>query len=334
MADESPAVITAVRTAIPEQLASTRDEDGRAWVPHRAVALPTGVARADSLAGLAIQHREAATGLGHQAALRCLQAADVAPERIDLIVTVCSTFLMIPSLDTYLANQLGLRPDVRRLPLTELGGAGAIAGLQHARAFVRARPGANVLVVAAELHSLAMIGDEPPAASWVRAHLAGDGAAAALITSRDVPGPRLLGGGTHLFTAGPSRPQQEPELPADEQSLVAALLHGPLPSSERAQLAAATLRLLARAGVRPSGIALALLHPGTPALSAALAEDLSIPASRFATGLEILRDHGHLGGAALLFALARACDSGPKGHGLLGGLGPGPCAELALISWN
>lgn len=50
------------------------------------------------------------------------------PPDIDMIITVSCTGFMIPSLDAHLINLMGFRPDVRRMPLTELGcAAGAMA---------------------------------------------------------------------------------------------------------------------------------------------------------------------------------------------------------------
>jgi predicted naringenin-chalcone synthase len=43
------------------------------------------------------------------------------PTDVDRIMTVPCTGSMIPSLDAHLINEMGLRSDVRRLPITELG---------------------------------------------------------------------------------------------------------------------------------------------------------------------------------------------------------------------
>jgi predicted naringenin-chalcone synthase len=71
-----------------------------------------------------------------------------------MILTVSCTGFMIPSLDAYLAPEMGLRPNVRRLPITELGCAAGAAGLALAREHVLAHPQATVLLVAVELPTL------------------------------------------------------------------------------------------------------------------------------------------------------------------------------------
>src|SRR5262245_5815968 len=67
------------------------------------------------------RYREHAFALGRKVAREALARAEVAAADIDLIVTTSCTGIMIPSLDAYLVDDLGLRADVRRLPITELG---------------------------------------------------------------------------------------------------------------------------------------------------------------------------------------------------------------------
>ena len=100
---------------------------------------------------------------------------------------------MIPSLDAYLINDLGFRPDVRRLPITELGCIAGAMALSQAWSFVRAFPAANVLVVAVELPSLSFQAHDTSTANIVATALFGDGAAAALVTGQPRPGVEIVG---------------------------------------------------------------------------------------------------------------------------------------------
>ena len=102
------------------------------------------------------RYREHAFGLGRKVAREALARAGVTGRDIDLIVTTSCTGIMIPSLDAYLVDDLGLRPDIRRLPITELGCAGGAAALSRARDFLVGFPGARALVIAVELPSLSM----------------------------------------------------------------------------------------------------------------------------------------------------------------------------------
>ena len=71
------------------------------------------------------EYMEHAIKLGREAAEKCLTRAGLAPGDIDLIITVSCTGFMIPSLDAHLIHLMGFRPNVRRMPFTELGCAAA-----------------------------------------------------------------------------------------------------------------------------------------------------------------------------------------------------------------
>jgi alkylresorcinol/alkylpyrone synthase len=74
----------------------------------------------------------------------------VEPGEIDLVIAVSCTGYLVPSLDVQLAAEIGLRPDVIRLPLTELGCSAGAAALAAAYGHLSARPRDRVLVVAVE----------------------------------------------------------------------------------------------------------------------------------------------------------------------------------------
>ena len=98
--------------------------------------------------------------LGREVTERCLREADVPARAIDLVITVSCTGVMIPSLDAHLANALGFRPDVKRLPITELGCVAGAAALGRAHDFLRGHPEGHVLVVAVELPTLSFQHDD------------------------------------------------------------------------------------------------------------------------------------------------------------------------------
>lgn len=94
------------------------------------------------------------------AARAALSRARLAPDEIDAVVCVSTTGIATPSLDAVLMGRLGLRPDVRRLPLFGLGCAGGVIGLARAGELARAAPQSRVLFLVVELCALAFRKDD------------------------------------------------------------------------------------------------------------------------------------------------------------------------------
>jgi predicted naringenin-chalcone synthase len=145
------------------------------------------------------EYREKACELGLQVATDALAKADMTPKDVDLLMTVSCTGVMIPSLDAYLANQMGFRSDLRRLPVTELGCAAGAAGLAHAGEYLRAFPDRTVLLVAVELPTLTFQRKDFSQANLISAVLFGDGAAGVVVTGREASGPRILASECYQF---------------------------------------------------------------------------------------------------------------------------------------
>src|SRR6476660_3381804 len=94
------------------------------------------------------EYIEHAVKLGREAAEKCLERAGMRPDEIDLIITVSCTGFMIPSLDAHLINLMGFRPNVRRMPFTELGCAAGAVALARASDYLKAHPGEHVFISA------------------------------------------------------------------------------------------------------------------------------------------------------------------------------------------
>ncbi len=209
--------------------------------------------------------------LGRQAAEACLATAGMTPTDVDMIITVSCTGFMIPSLDAHLINLMGFRPDVRRLPITELGCAAGAMALSRAWEFVRAFPGKTVLIVSVELATLTFQRGDLSQANLISCVLFGDGAAAALVTGRDVAGPRILDADTYTF------PTSLDAMGFDlRDSGFHIVLSKDVPQMIRERIAELTQNFLARSGLTRSDVTTFLLHPGGQKLLSYIEEQLGL----------------------------------------------------------
>ena len=191
------------------------------------------------------------------------------------MISVSCTGVMIPSLDAHLANDLPLRPDIRRMPITELGCVAGAAALNRAHDYLRGHPEGHVLIVAVELPTLSFQHDDVSTAQLVSTALFGDGAAAALLTGRprgpEPRGARILATRSHLFPD--SLDDLGFELRDDGFHV---LLAKDLPDKLGAELAGMVDQLLAGADLRRPDLTSFVLHPGGRKILAALEQALHI----------------------------------------------------------
>jgi alkylresorcinol/alkylpyrone synthase len=277
-------------------------------------------------------YRENALTLGRCVAQRALDRAGMTPTDVDMIVTVSCTGVMIPSLDAYLANQMGFRPNVRRLPITELGCAAGAAGLTRAWEYLRAYPHGTVLLIAVELPSLTLQRGDLSQANLISAVLFGDGAAAAVITGRPAKGPSILDGQSHLFPDSLDAMGFEVR---DRGFHI--VLSKEVPELIRDRIGALVDDFLARSQLTRNDLKAYILHPGGQKLLGHVQNELGLCACQVEPSWNALRDFGNLSSASVLFVLHEWLERGqvqPGELGLLAAFGPGFSAEMLLVRWT
>jgi alkylresorcinol/alkylpyrone synthase len=284
-----------------------------------------------SLGQTSVEYHEHAVILGRQAAEACLKKAGLVPADVDMIITVSCTGFMIPSLDAHLINLMGFRPDVRRVPFTELGCAAGAMALSRAWEFVRAFPGKTVLIVSVELPTLTFQRGDLSQANLISCVLFGDGAAAAVVTGRAVSGPRILDATTYTF------PQSLDAMGFDlRETGFHIVLSKDVPQMIRDRIRHVVDAFLGRRGLTRDAIAAFILHPGGQKLLAYVEEQLGLCRCDTQLSWDVLGQYGNLSSATILFVLdawltGRTMDAGD--YGLAAAFGPGFSAELLLLQW-
>lgn len=277
------------------------------------------------------EYRDKAVELGMRVTADALAQANMSPSDVDMIITVSCTGVMIPSLDAYLATEMGFRPDVRRLPITELGCAAGAAGLARAWEYLLAFPNRTVLLVAVELPTLTFQRKDYSQANLISAVLFGDGAAAVVITGRENPGPRILASESFLF------PQSLDAMGFDlRDSGFHIVLSKDVPQLIRDRVKGLAEGFLARQGLSHEDISAFILHPGGQKLLSFMEAELGLTRTDTAFSWDVLRRFGNLSSASVLFILQewmtkREMPSGS--YGLLMAFGPGFTAEMLLLQW-
>ena len=129
-----------------------------------------------------------ATKLFIESARKAVDACEgISPADITHVITVSCTGFFNPGPDYKVVRALGLNPSVQRFHLGFMGCYAAFPAMRAAKSFCEADPEAVVLVVSAELCSLHVRTSNDPD-TIMGSSLFADGAAAAVITARDLPG--------------------------------------------------------------------------------------------------------------------------------------------------
>jgi alkylresorcinol/alkylpyrone synthase len=276
--------------------------------------------------------RRHAVDLLEQAALSAIAEAGLEVADIDAIVVNTITGLAVPSLDALLANRIGLRADVERLPIFGFGCGGGVAGLSRAARLASAAPGTRVLFLSVDLCSLCLRVNDPSVEMFVSAALFGDGAAAIVLgapAQEDEPPAgigRIVASGEHLWP-GTERIMGW-DILGDGFGVV---LSPELPHLIRTRFGDALDAFLERNGLERGEIEGVLLHPGGRKVLETAAKVLGLREQDLRHSWRVLRDFGNMSSATALFVLAEALRSGARGRHLLAAFGPGFSAYFAIL---
>ena len=268
---------------------------------------------------------QSAEALFEQAASAAIRKAGLKPSDVDGVVAVSTTGIATPSLEARVGPRLGLRSDVRRVPLFGLGCAGGVAGLATASRLALAEPGSNWLFVTVETCSISIRLDSSDPAAIVATALFGDGAAAAIVGSGSGLA-RIAGGAEKLW------PDTQRIMGWDvEDPGLAVVFDRAIPPFIAANLAPAVDSMLASLGLSRGDIGRLCCHPGGVKVIEAIESALGLADGELDLEREVLNDHGNMSAPTVLFVLERLLERGLPERVLMTAFGPGfTCAGLVL----
>jgi alkylresorcinol/alkylpyrone synthase len=247
------------------------------------------------------------------------------------------TGVAVPSLDARIAAKVGLRPDVRRVPIFGLGCVAGAAGVARLNDYLRGRPDDVAALVAVELCSLTLQTADPSMANVVAGSLFGDGAAAVVAVGArraetiDARGPDVLDSRSHLY------PDSLRTMGWDiGGSGFQIVLGREVPEVVERYLGDDVTEFLAAHDLRIDDVGAWVSHPGGPKVIEAITATLGLADDALELTWRSLNEVGNLSSASVLHVLRDTIAKHPPSGspGLLMAMGPGFCSELVLLRWH
>lgn len=263
---------------------------------------------------------------------KCLEGVGVAREEIDHFVFVSSSGIATPSLDVAIINKLGLRTDIRRLPLFGLGCAGGAAGIALCNSLASTSSSATILLVAVEINSLTFQPADLTKSNLVATSLFGDGAAAVLFGG-DSDGPIKV-----LKSVSLLRRHTDHLMGWDfVDTGFRVVFSRAVPDVIMDMMPEAVREVIDGRGITTDQIDAFIFHPGGKRILEAYQDVLGRRPEDFVSSYGVLNRYGNMSSATVLFVLddqLRKVSHRSGAYGLLAAFGPGFSAETTLVQWT
>ena len=269
--------------------------------------------------------------LGASCLTKALDKQNWQADSLDYIITVSCTGIMIPSLDAYLINELGLKQDIVRLPVTEMGCAAGVSGLIYASHFLKQNPSKRAAVVAVESPTATFQLNDYSMANMVSAAIFGDGAACVLLSSHeDDTGPKVVGEEMYHF------PDATQMMGFDLTNTGLKMILDPkVPEVITEHFPKIVHPFLAKHNSAIEKVDHLIFHPGGRKIVQTVEDLFGKLGKQIDDTRSVLLNYGNMSSCTVLYVLEQFLDKEIKAgdQGLILSFGPGFSAQRVLLEW-
>jgi alkylresorcinol/alkylpyrone synthase len=271
--------------------------------------------------------------VGGDAVLEALESAGLSAGDVDALFFVTVTGVATPSIDARLVNRLGLRGDIKRVPIFGLGCLAGAAGVARVADYLKGHPEDVAVLLSVELCSLTLQREDLSVENLIASGLFGDGAAAVVMagSERIAVGPRIVDSRSSFY----SDTERVMGWDVSERGFKV-VLSAEVPDMVRRHLRRDVDAFLGEHGLSRGDIARWIAHPGGPKVLQAMEESLELPDDALQGAWKTLTEVGNLSSTSVLMVLAENLEDppAPGSWGLMTAMGPGFCSELVLLRWD
>lgn len=275
---------------------------------------------------------KAAIDLAESALKKALQESSTSPQDIDFIITTSCTGFMIPSVDAYLIDRLGLKRSIKRLPVTEMGCAAGISALIYANDYLKAHPNSKVAIVAVELPSVTFQKNDFSMENLVSTAIFADGAAAVILGNDDkVVAPKIMD--TDMYHFANTTHLMGYQL---KNSGLKIVLDRDVPDAIQENFNQLFLPFLEKNNLKVEDVHNYMFHPGGKKIITRVEDYIGRFGKDISDSKAVLMERGNLSSATILHILERIIKK-PHQKGELGymlAFGPGFSAQSILLKWE
>ncbi|MCH8535586.1 MAG: type III polyketide synthase [Flavobacteriaceae bacterium] len=250
---------------------------------------------------------------------------------LDYIITVSCTGIMIPSLDAYLINEVGLKQSVVRLPVTEMGCVAGVSAMIYASQFLQANPEKRAAIVAFEAPTATFLKEDTSMTNIVSSAIFGDGCACVLMSSEEMAtGPEVVGSEMYHFY------NQTHMMGFDLTNKgLKMVLDEAVPETITEHFPSILHPFLQKFDLQIEDLTHLVFHPGGKKIVQTVEELFKDIGKDISSTKKVLREFGNMSSATVLYVLKDIIEKEPKANefGLMLSFGPGFTAQRLLLKW-